>query len=125
MKIVLKRPSEKPVEMDCDPGEGYAEWRSLLEGWVQYAPYDEDGIDMYFDEEGKLKQLAPNFVHPRYRQVVGNVIFASRRRVRGQVIPCSLSESQTERILRQLSQCRVHRVSIATKVETFSQSGSG
>lgn len=32
MKIVLKRPSEKPVEMECDPGEGYAEWRSLLEG---------------------------------------------------------------------------------------------
>jgi hypothetical protein len=99
MNIVLKRPNENPVEMDCDPGEGYEEWRKLLKGWVEHVPYDED-IDMYFDDEGKLKQLAPNFVHPRYRQIVGNVIFASR----GQVNPCSLSESQIERILRQLSQ---------------------
>lgn len=109
MKIVLKRPSEKPVEMDCDPGDGYAEWRSLLEGWVEYAPYDEYGIDMYFDEEGKLKKLAPNFVHPRHGQIVGNVIFASRRRIRRgtpseQVVPGSLSNSQIERILHQLSQ---------------------
>jgi hypothetical protein len=103
MRIMLKRPNEKPVEMDCKPGEGYSEWRDLIQGWVEHAPYD-DGVDMYFDEEGKLKNLPPNFAHPRHGQIVGTVIFAARRRIRKgtlteQVIPASLSNAQIERIV--------------------------
>lgn len=97
MTVILKRPGEEPKKIDIeDTLEAY---RSIIGGSLEHLGFG-NGIGMLFDEDGKFKDLSPNFFLFDDREapidvVVGNVLFVGEK---GEEF-VSLSDEEIEHIL--------------------------
>ena len=73
LKVVFKKPSEKPVVMEIE--HTLNKLQELVEGYIEVVPANQDkSILMIVNEEGLLKNLEPN-VWIDNTCIVGNVIF--------------------------------------------------
>lgn len=73
LKIVFKKPGEKPIVMEIE--HTLEKLQELVEGYIEVVPANDDGsILMIVNEEGLLKELKPN-VWIGQTCIVGNVIF--------------------------------------------------
>jgi len=73
LKIVFKKPSEKPMAMEIE--NTLEKLQELVEGYIEVVPANNDkSILMIVNEEGLLNNLEPN-IWIDNTCIVGNVIF--------------------------------------------------
>ena len=73
MKIVYKKPNEKPYELEID--NSLEKLQELVGGYIEVIPANEDkSILIVVNEEGRLKDLESNILLGN-THIMGNVIF--------------------------------------------------
>lgn len=73
MRVIVKEPAQSPVMVTID---GSLEaLQKLVGGYIEHVRFS-DKVGILVDEEGKLKDLAPNFFLPSVRdELAGTVVF--------------------------------------------------
>lgn len=98
IKIVYKKPNEKPHEMEVE--NTLEKFQELVGGYIEAIPANDDGsIIMVVDEEGRLKDLEVN-IWIGNEPIVGNVVFV---RNTGDGEFSSLTDDMVKAIIKLLS----------------------
>lgn len=73
MRVIVKEPAQSPVQITIDGS--LESLQHLVGGHIEHVKFT-DNIGILVDEEGKLKDLAPNFFLPSIRdELAGTVVF--------------------------------------------------
>ena len=91
IKIILKEPNKKPIVKEVE--DTLKTWQGLVGGYIEVIPFND--CLMIINEEGKLKNLKPNFGYSR-DTIVGNAVFVNSVGADFD----SLSDEQAERIIK-------------------------
>lgn len=99
LKVVVKRPAEKPLVMEID--NTLEAQQKLVGGLIEVIPsYPFGDYHFIINEEGKLQELSPNIQYGQHDFIAGTLIVTKADHIMGEFL--SLSDDETRHIIKGL-----------------------